>query len=73
MSWFLWGITFGWAVCSTYHYFQTDNEKVSNGAVIIFLALGIVAVIISINLGMESGTITREGLNITPTPIEPAR
>lgn len=65
MGWFLWGIAFGWAVSSIYHYSQSENEKASNGAVIIFLALGIVATIVSINLGIASGAIVKEAI---PTP-----
>lgn len=65
MGWFLWGIAFGWAVCAIYHHSQSENEKVSNGAIIIFLALSIVATIVSINLGIASGAIVSD---IVPTP-----
>lgn len=66
MGWFLWGITAGWVVCATYYYSQTENnEKAANGAMIIFLALAIIAVIVSINLSIASGSIKTD---LTPTP-----
>jgi 1,4-dihydroxy-2-naphthoate octaprenyltransferase len=70
MGAFLWGVVFGWAVCATYYYQQTDNnEKAAGGAVIIFLSLATIAVIFSISLGMANGTITPDGVNVTPTAL----
>lgn len=65
MGWFLWGIAFGWAVCAIYHHSQSENEKASNGAAIIFFALVIVALVISISLGITDGTLVSDR---TPTP-----
>jgi hypothetical protein len=65
MGWLLWGIVFGWGVCAVYYHSQTENnEKAANGATIICIALIIVAVTISINLGIESGAIPQS----TPAP-----
>ncbi len=66
MGWFLWGITFGWAVCSSYYYSQAKDvlDKAYDAALIIGFALGIIAVIVSISLGISSGVIPAQ----TPTP-----
>lgn len=64
MGWFLWGITFGWTMCAAYYYSQIKSEEASNGAVIIGLALGIVALIVSVSLGLSGGAIPHD---IVPT------
>ena len=66
MGWFLWGIVVAWAGCTAYHYSQRDEdaETTSNGALIVWGVLILVAVIISISLGVESGSIGHG----TPTP-----
>lgn len=70
MAAFLWGIVFGWAVCATYYYQQTTyNDKAAGGAAIIFLALAAIAIVITINLGISSGAITPDGVNVTPTSL----
>lgn len=67
MGWFMWGVTFGWAVCAIYYYSQTDNDKAANGAVILFLALMIISVVISVSVGLNNGTF---GPPVpTPTPL----
>ena len=55
MDWFLWGVVFGWGLCATWYYSQIEdgNEKVAAGAGIVFVGLGIVAVIISISLNRQ--------------------
>lgn len=65
MGWFLWGVVFGWLFCAVFYSSQIEDEKASKAAGIIFLALGIIAVIVSIALGVSSGSIPIQG---TPTP-----
>ena len=65
MGWFLWGVTFGWAVCAFYYSSQTKSEEADNGAMIIGVALGIVALIITISISVSSGAIPAQML---PTP-----
>jgi cell division protein FtsW (lipid II flippase) len=55
MGWFLWGIVFGWAACAIYHCSQEHKEQAGIGAIIVFLALAIIALIVSVNLGIVSG------------------
>lgn len=69
MGWFLWGIAFGWGVCAIYYYSQTENDKAAGSSTIIFLALGIIAAIVSINLGIASGSIETNPPVITPTSL----
>ncbi len=57
MGWFLWGVTFGWAVCAAFYYSQTGDDKTTNAAAIIGVALGAIAIIMSIGLGIASGAI----------------
>lgn len=67
MGWLLWGVLIGWAACATYHYSQNSNEKSAQdaaaGSVIIFILIGLLAITISVNLGVESGAIKN-----APTP-----
>lgn len=65
MAWFLCGITFGWGVCAIYYSSQTKCEEADNGAMIIGVALGIVALIISISMAVSSGVIPAQTV---PTP-----
>ena len=57
MGWFLWGVAFGWAVCAVFWYSLRDESKVSDGAWVVFIALAIIAAIVSISLGIASGAI----------------
>ncbi len=58
MGFFLWGVMFGWGLCS-FFWFNVEENKPA-GATIIFIGLLIMAAIISINLGIASGAIPVE-------------
>lgn len=65
MGWFLWGITLGWVACAIYWDSQvSDTKRPAHGAAVIFLLLGICAVVVSIGLVSASGGT----LPLTPTP-----
>lgn len=65
MGFFLWGVTFGWVLCSIFWYSQVEENKPANATWIISIGLLIMAIFISINLGIASGAIPVEG---APTP-----
>lgn len=66
MGWFLWGVTFGWALCSLFWYSQSkEDDKTAGSATILFMGILIMAILISVNLGIASGAIPVEG---APTP-----
>lgn len=68
MGWFLWGIAAGWMVCAVFYHSQTEtNEKTASGAFIISLALLVMALIVSINLGIADGSIKSDLVVPTPT------
>ncbi len=67
MGWFLWGVLLGWGACTVYHYSQSENDKVGNGAAIIAMLILMVATVISINLGIASGGIKADPPTPTPT------
>ena len=64
MGWFLWGIAFSWAGCTAFHYSQRDEdaETTSNGALIVFGVLLLIALVVSVALSLQPGAIP------TPTP-----
>lgn len=70
MGWFLWGIAFGWAICALFWFNLKENEKVMDGAIVIFLALATMTLIVSVNLGIASGAIPVEGV---PAPTSVGR
>lgn len=63
MGWFIWGITFGWLMCAIFFYSQSDHDSAVHSAAVLCIGLGIIALIISINLGIADGS-----LPVTPTP-----
>ncbi len=67
MGWFLWGVLLGWGACAIYVHVQRggDAEKTDNGAAVVFAFLFLIALLISIGLGMEGGVIGPA----TPTPL----
>ncbi len=68
MGFFLWGVMFGWGMCSMFWYnHSNEDNKTAGSAVIVFIGLLIMAGIISINLGISSGAIPMAGA--TPTPL----
>lgn len=68
MGFFLWGVMFGWGLCSLFWYnHSNEDDKTAGSATIIFIGLLIMAGILSINLGIASGSIPIEGIS-TPTP-----
>lgn len=66
MGWFLWGMALGWSACAIYHYSQSENEKIGNGATIVAGLIFFAAIVISINLGIASGAIAPG--TVTPAP-----
>lgn len=66
MGWFLWGIAFGWGAAAIFYHSQAENDKAMNAAIIVFMALAIMALIVSINLGIADGSLPG---NPTPTPL----
>lgn len=66
MGFFLWGVMFGWGICSLFWYNQSnEDDKTAGSATIIFIGILIMAGVISANLGIASGAIPIEGM---PTP-----
>ena len=66
MGWFLWGVLFGWGSCAVYYFYQNDaNDRPTIGATLISVMLFILAIMVSINLGISSGAIPVGGV---PTP-----
>ena len=69
MGFFLWGVMFGWGLCSMFWYNHSDEDnKTAGSATIVFIGLLIMAGIISINLGIASGAIP-SSYDATPTPL----
>lgn len=68
MGFFLWGVAFGWALCALFWYSQSNEDnKTAGSAVILFMGILIMAIFVSINLGIVNGSIGSNPPTATPT------
>ena len=68
MGWLLWGVLIGWAACALLYYSQIEDERLANRLIaagtISALLIGLLAIVISLSLVVESGSIKAD-----PTPM----